>query len=212
MLIDITPQSLIDRLHAGKIYPTEQINSALNNFFKVENLAALREVALRQTAEEVEAKRTPTASLVSHRDQLVEASAPQAISERLLALITPTPSSQRVVRRAWRSAQRLGAEMDVLWVAKQHPTPEQQGQIDALRRLASVLGAHFLVETGSDIASVTRRVARERGTTYVLMGPPQPQSARQRLAGPALPLQLITALPGVDVRIVADRSQRPKPS
>ena len=59
VLIDITPQSLIERLLAGKVYSGERIQSALNNFFKVENLSALREVALRQVAEEVEAKRLP---------------------------------------------------------------------------------------------------------------------------------------------------------
>ena len=59
VLIDITPQSLIERLVAGKVYPAERVPAALNNFFKVENLAALREVALRQVAEEVESKRIP---------------------------------------------------------------------------------------------------------------------------------------------------------
>ena len=62
MLIDITPQSLIERLLAGKVYSGERVQSALNNFFKVENLSALREVALRQVAEEVEAKRLAASS------------------------------------------------------------------------------------------------------------------------------------------------------
>ena len=57
VLIDITPESLIERLRAGKVYPPERIEAALNNFFRIENLSALREVALRQVAEEVEAKR-----------------------------------------------------------------------------------------------------------------------------------------------------------
>ncbi len=57
MLIDITPQALIERLRAGKIYRPDRVEAALNNFFRVENLAALREVSLRQVAEEVEAKR-----------------------------------------------------------------------------------------------------------------------------------------------------------
>src|SRR5262249_23272540 len=59
VLIDITPDSLIERLIAGKVYPSERVQTALNNFFKVENLSALREVALRQVAEEVEHKRNP---------------------------------------------------------------------------------------------------------------------------------------------------------
>ena len=60
VLIDVTPESLIQRLLAGKVYPPERVQGALSNFFKVENLSALREVALRQMAEEIEAKRIPS--------------------------------------------------------------------------------------------------------------------------------------------------------
>ncbi len=213
VLIDITPQSLIERLPAGKVYPAERIEAALNNFFKIENLSALREVALRQVAEEVEAKRIPAGSEPTHpgrgRDErLLDTAAPQAVGERLLALITPQPRSQRMVRRAWRSAQRLGAELDLLWVTDHDPGPEEQEQLEALRRLASVLGAHLLIEHGDDVAAVTQRVATERGTTYVLMGTPSPRGALRRMTQPALPYRLMAMLPGVDLRIVADRTQR----
>jgi two-component system sensor histidine kinase KdpD len=209
VLIDITPASLVTRLQEGKVYPAERIESALNNFFKLENLSALREVALRQVAEEIEAKRLPAeGSGRAREERLADITAPQAIGERLLALVTPRPHSQRVVRRAWRSAQRLGAELDVLWVADHEPQPDEQAQIGALRRLTSVLGAHLLLEPGDDIAMVTQRVARERGTTYVLMGTPQPRGALRRLTSPALPFRLLSALPGIDLRIVADRTQR----
>jgi two-component system, OmpR family, sensor histidine kinase KdpD len=213
VLIDITPQSLIDRLVAGKVYPGERVEAALNNFFRVENLSALREVALRQVAEEVEAKRIPVESSGRPRDErLMDSAAPQAVGERLLALVRPNPRSQRIVRRAWRSAQRLGAELDLLWVADHDPSEEEQQQVEALRRLASVLGAHLLVEHGDDIAVVTQRIASERGTTYVLMGTPKPRGALRRLARPALAFRLLRLLPGVDVRIVADRTQRPERS
>ncbi len=210
VLVDITPQSLIERLTAGKVYPSERIQTALNNFFKVENLSALREVALRQVAEEVESKRIPTTETGPRRreESLVQATIPQAIGERLLALVTPAPKSQRVVRRAWRSAQRLGGELDLLWVAEHEPSAEEQEQIDALRRLASVLGAHLLIEHGDDVALTAQRVARERGTTYVLMGTPKPRPPWRRLTQPALPFRLIELLPGVDLRIVADRARR----
>jgi two-component system sensor histidine kinase KdpD len=213
VLIDITPDSLIERLLAGKVYPQERVQTALNNFFKVENLSALREVALRQVAEEVEHKRNPlqddNGRPRRRDDRLVDGGAPSAIAERLLALVIPEPSSQRVVRRAWRSAQRLGAELDVLWVtAEEEPTDAENEQLAALRRLTSVLGAHLLVERGTDVAVVAQRVARERGTTYVLMGAPSSQGALRRLMAPGLPARLITLLPGVDLRIVADRTQR----
>ena len=209
VLVDITPQSLIERLRAGKVYPSERVQAALNNFFKVENLSALREVALRQVAEEVEQKRLPSdAGGRAREERLLDSAVPQAIGERLLALVTLKPKSQRVVRRAWRSAQRLGAELDVLWVADHEADAQEQEQLDALRRLASVLGAHLIIERGDDIAAVTQRVAAERGTTYVLMGRPKPRAAWRRLAQPALPFRLMALLPGVDLRIVADRTDR----
>jgi two-component system sensor histidine kinase KdpD len=208
VLVDITPQSLIERLLAGKVYPGERVQAALNNFFKIENLSALREVSLRQVAEEVEAKRIPSDGTGRPRDErLIDTAASQAIGERLLALIKPQPKSQRVVRRAWRSAQRLGAELDLLWVTDHDASDEEQEQLEALRRLASVLGAHLLVEHGDDVALVAQRVASERGTTYVLMGTPQPRGAFRRLTTPALPYRLLKLLPGIDLRIVADRTQ-----
>jgi two-component system sensor histidine kinase KdpD len=211
VLIDITPQALIERLRAGKIYRPDRVEAALNNFFRVENLAALREVALRQVAEEVEAKRL-IATGPLREDLLIQTAAPQAVGERLLALITLSPQSQRVVRRAWRSAQRLGAELDLLWIVKpgQLAREESNPALAAVRRLASVLGAHVLVEEGEPMIDVITRVARERGTTYILMGAPPARNGWQRLTAPALLFQILRALPGVDLRIVADRTQRPE--
>ncbi|MGO9881859.1 MAG: histidine kinase [Solirubrobacteraceae bacterium] len=211
VLIDITPESLVQRLREGKVYPVERVQGALSNFFKIENLSALREVALRQVAEEVESKRVTSEPAARGRgERLIEAIAPQAIGERLLALVTPRPQAQRVVRRAWRSAQRLGAELDILWVADHQPSDEENEQLEALRRLASVLGAHLLVEHGDDVAFVTQQVARDRGTTYVLIGTPRPRSIFRRLTSHSLPTQLMEVLPGIDLRIVADRTMRPQ--
>jgi two-component system, OmpR family, sensor histidine kinase KdpD len=213
VLVDITPEALIGRLRAGKVYAPERVQAALSNFFKIENLAALRETALRQVAEGVELERRGREAPVVRRreDSLVARTTPQVISERLLALVTPTPRSQRVVRRAWRSAQRLGAELDILVVRPPGATPsrEEREQLEALRRLASVLGAHLLIEEADEVAETAIRVARGRGTTYLLMGTPKPRNAWRRLSQPALPFQLLKGLPGVDLRIVADRTLLP---
>jgi two-component system, OmpR family, sensor histidine kinase KdpD len=200
VLVDVTPPALIERLRAGKVYKPERVPAALGGFFRVENLEALREVALRQVAEGVEAKR-----LVRVEQGIYG----QAVGERLLALVTPQASSQRVVRRAWRSAQRLGAELDVLTVLApgREPSTEEAEQLDALRRLGSLLGAQVLIEEGDDVPDVVARVARERGSTYVLMGSPAVRNGLKRFAEP-LTERLLRRLPGVDVRIVADRSMR----
>jgi two-component system, OmpR family, sensor histidine kinase KdpD len=210
VLVDLTPEALIARLRAGNVYPAERVPAALNNFFRVENLAALREVALRQTAEEVESKRVvPAAEALGTREELLADEAPQVLAERLLALVTPRPRSQRLVRRAWRSAQRLGAELDLLYVQPPGSPPrgEEREQLEALRRLASVLGATLLVEEGDDLVDTAAIVAAERGTTYVMIGQPPPRTGLRRF-GESLPDRLLRKVPGVDVRIVADRSRR----
>ncbi|MCW3023550.1 MAG: histidine kinase, partial [Conexibacter sp.] len=104
VLVDVTPEALLERLRTGRVYPVERIDAALNNFFKVENLSALRETALRQVAENVEARRTEVDDPVGTREERVDAGVAQAVGERLLALVEPYPGAQRLVRRAWRSA------------------------------------------------------------------------------------------------------------
>ena len=122
VLVDLTPEALIARLQAGKVYPQERVEAALNHFFRIENLSALREVALREVAEEVETKRrvAPLAPLGTRDDH--ETTEPQAIQERLLALITPAvparrpagsalgAAARRRARPALRPALRAGAE------------------------------------------------------------------------------------------------------
>lgn len=206
VLIDLTPEALIQRLKDGKIYPLENVPSALGSFFKIENLAALREIALRQVAEDVEAKRL-VHETVSRDDDRVLSSAPQAVAERLLALVRPLPGDQRVVRRAWRSSQRLGAQLDILWV--RHPDRaidrQTQDRVAALSRLASILGVDFLQEASDDFVATVKRVAAERGSTYLLMGPSNWHGLLGRFKRP-LSVRLSEALPGVDVRTVADRA------
>ena len=212
VLIDLTPEALLDRLRAGKVYPAERIDAALNNFFKIENLSALREVALRQVAEEVGAKRLTT-ELVGSREESLAADAPHAVGERLLALVEPYPGAQRLVRRAWRSAQRLGAGLDLLWVRTpgKELADDEQRSLAALRQLASVLGARMIEEESDDLTGAVAEVAARRGTTYILVGGSRPVRGLARLRTP-LPQRLMQRLPGVDVRIVADRSRRPNGS
>ena len=188
VLVDLTPEALVARLKAGKVYPAERIPAALNNFFKVENLAALRETALRQVAEDVEVKRlVREPAVVMRRDEeglLAEPDAgPQPIAERLLALATLAPHSERVVRRAWRSAQRLDADLDVLVVRPpgRAPSEDDRKRLEELRRLTSMLGARLRVEEGEDVAATVVATARSLGSTYLLMGAPRERRGFARL-------------------------------
>jgi two-component system, OmpR family, sensor histidine kinase KdpD len=212
VVVDLTPEALLDRLRAGKVYPAERIQPALNGFFRIESLGALRETALRQVAEEIGARRIEVEAPLGTRDVAVAEAARVAVGEQLMALVRPVPSAQRLIRRAWRSAQRLGADLDVLWVAKPGETTdhdeETERSLGALRQLCSVLGATLLVEEGDDVVETVARIVGERGITYLLIG----ESTRRRNRGlrfwrQPLAQRLMLAAPGVDVRIVADRSR-----
>ncbi|HWI71556.1 MAG TPA: histidine kinase, partial [Baekduia sp.] len=211
VIVDLTPEALLERLRAGKVYPADRVDAALQGFFRIENLSALRETALRQVAQEVESRRTGIAESLGTRTEHIEADAPAAVGERLLALVEPYPGAQRLVRRAWRSAQRLGADLDLLWVAGPGGEAELNGEdarsLHALRQLASVLGAELLIEEGDDVGETAARVAAQRGSTYVLLGASRPARGLARLREP-LPQRIVRLAPGVDVRIVADRTRR----
>jgi two-component system sensor histidine kinase KdpD len=201
VLVDLTPEGLQERLEAGKVYPKERAEVALTNFFRLENLSALRELALREVAEDVEARRHTT---------LLNPLSQQAVAERVLALVEPQPKSQRILRRAWRSSQRLGSEVDAVWVrpSGRELTKDEATQLAALRRLAGVLGIHFLEEEGDDLVDTVQRVADERGSTYVFLGTPD-ESRRREIFGGSLLSRMVRELPGIDIRVVANRADRP---
>jgi two-component system sensor histidine kinase KdpD len=200
ILVDLTPEALQERLRAGKVYPRERVDVALDNFFRTDKLSALRELALREVAEDVEARRVA---------RPLEPLSKQAVAERVLALVEPQPKSQRIMRRAWRSAQRLGTEMDALWVRRpgRPPSHEEETQVAALRRLAGILGAHFIEDEGDDLVEAVRRVAAERGSTYVFVGTPD-ESRRREIFGGSLLSRMVRELPGIDIRVVANRADR----
>ena len=200
VLVDLSPEALQDRLRSGKVYPGGRAEQALLNFFRQDNLSTLRELALREVAEDVEARRS-----VAELDPLSK----QAVAERVLALVEPQPRSQRVLRRAWRSAQRLGAEIDALWMRRpgEQLSAEDATQLAALRRLASILGVHFLEEEGDDLVDTVRRVVLERGSTYVFVGTPDERRWVEIVRG-SLVSRMIRELPGIDIRVVAHRALR----
>ena len=203
VLVDLTPEALQARLRAGKVYEPSRVDVALEHFFRLENLSALRELVLRELAEDVEARR-----LTGVLDPLSQ----QAVAERIMVLVTPEPRSQRILRRAFRSGQRLGSEIDALWVRRPGAELGEQEAVSlaALRRLTAILGAHFIEVEGDNLPETIKRLVAERGSTYIFLGTPD-ESRRTEILRGSLVSKLIRELPGVDIRIVADRALREEP-
>ena len=171
VLIDLTPEALIARLRAGKVYRPERVQAALNNFFKIENLAALRETALRQVAEDVEVKRlvrdpTPRrcaatrrgCSLRPRRDRRRSPSGCWRWSRS-----RRTPSAWCAARGARPSAWTPSSTCSSCARPAVPPSPEDRKRLEELRRLTAMLGARLHVEEGEDVAVVAiARGARAR--------------------------------------------------
>ena len=135
--VDLPPEELLRRLAEGKVYVPEQAARAVRSFFRKGNLTALRELALRRTAEHVDA-----AVRDYRRDHAIEATWP--VAERVLVCVRPNPESQRLVRGARRLAARLRAEWLVVWVESPGQpalSQEERRHLAAAFALAEQLGA-----------------------------------------------------------------------
>ncbi len=167
-LIDIPPEELLKRLEEGKVYIPEQAKRALQNFFRPGNLIALRQLALRHTAQRVDAQMQ-----VYRRAHAVAETWP--IAERVLVGIGPAPSSERLVRATKRMADRLGAE----WIAIFVETPASANWPEVDRRrawetlaLAETLGATTATLSGSGTAAEILAYARAHNVTKLVVGKP----------------------------------------
>jgi two-component system, OmpR family, sensor histidine kinase KdpD len=203
VVVDLTPEALRARILEGKVFPAGSVPVALQRFFTKENLDVLREMALLQVVEEVEAHRL-AAEVLDHEDRLISNVAAEA-EHRFLALVKPDPSANRIVRRAWEMSERLGGKLDVLWVAppREDDETETNRKVDDLRRLAAVFGAELIVEHDREIARAITEVAKRAHTTHVVMGVPH---LRQRfgLRQPSLVDKIVFYDPTLQLALVGD--------
>jgi two-component system sensor histidine kinase KdpD len=208
VVVDLTPEALQARIMEGKVFPAGSVPIALERFFTKDNLNVLREMALLQVVEEVEAHRL-TAELLHDEDRLISNVAPER-SYKFLGLVKPDPSANRIIRRAWVLAERLGGELDLLWVVSPHQADDREThrRVDELRRLAAVFGGHMLVETDRSVARAVGRVAIGQGTTHIIMGTPH---LRERLGRPQRSLvdEIVARDPGLDLVLVGDPRASP---
>ncbi len=168
-LVDLAPEELLKRLQEGKVYIPEQARAAIQNFFKIGNLTALRELALRMTADRVNRQ-------VQDIRREESAGKTWPTTERLLVCVSPSASAANLVRSAHRMAKSLRAE----WIAVYIETPGQSRLPENVRnqaiqhlRLAEQLGAETAVLSGNDFTEEVMNYARERNITKIFVGKPR---------------------------------------
>lgn len=160
-LIDLPPSELLKRLSEGKVYIGDQSRLAAENFFKVDNLTALREIALRFTAEKVD--HDLHSVLASEKGWKTR--------ERLMVAVSPSPSSQHLIR----STRRIAFNLDAPWVAAYVDDGKQldakdQARLNKYLQLAQELGAEVITTHDIDIAEALQRIARQKNITRLVIG------------------------------------------
>ena len=165
-LIDLTPDELVERLRAGKVYVPEKAQRAIEKFFQRGNLSALRELSLRRTADRLNAEVQQ-----ARRGQAARLTWPT--TERLLVCVGPSPTSAKVIRSTRRLASTLRAE----WIAACVETPRAKKMSEAARQcllenqqLAERLGAETVTLTGAQVADEIISYARSRNVTKIVIG------------------------------------------
>jgi two-component system sensor histidine kinase KdpD len=199
-LIDLPPEDLLQRLAEGKVYVPEQAKHAAERFFRKGNLIALRELALRRTAESVDAQ------MRGYRlDHAVEETWP--VVERLLVCIGPSPFSKQLVRAGKRMADQLRAEWIVANVQtprwEQLPESVRSGVYEALH-LAEQLGAETVTLSGADISTEVLNSARARNVSKILIGKPADPLWKRLWSGSILD-KLVEGSGEIDVYAVSAR-------
>ena len=177
--VDIPPEALLKRLAEGKVYVPDRAAQAVRHFFRRGNLLALRELALRRTAEHVDADVQDY-----RRDHEIEGTWP--VAERILVCVRPNPESDRLVRAARRMAARFKAEWIVAYVesSAQRPlTAAERHSLAATIKLAEELGAQTVALSGEKVSEALLAFARLRNVSRIVVGKPLHSRWRDRIRG-----------------------------
>ena len=202
--VDLPPDELLKRLEEGRVYVPDQAARAVQQFFRKGNLTALRELALRRTAEHVD-----VAVRDYRRDHAIEETWP--VAERVLVCIRPNPDSPRLVRGARRLAARLQAEWFVVWVESPGQpalSADERRHLAAAFSLAEQLGAQTATITGPSVSEAVLRFARERNVSKLVLGKPAHPRWRDRIRG-SLVDDLVRASGELDVFVIAGETGEP---
>ncbi len=204
VVIDVTPETLEERLIEGKIYAPEKVDQSLRNFFQRRHLIALRELALREVADNVEGdalNSTPTTKFCS-------------IHERVLVCISTYPNSVQLLRRGARISDYMRARLYAVFVA--HPerflTKEESLHIETCEKLCKEFGGEFIRISDYDVAKAIAQVAHQYHITQVVLGDTRRSRWELFLKG-SFVQRLMRQLQNIDLHIIAtEKSSNSSPS
>ncbi len=202
-LVDLPPDELLQRLREGKVYAPEQAAHASANFFRKGNLIALRELALRRTADRVDEQMQRY-----RQDHAIPTTWPT--QERLLVCVSPSPLSTRLLRATRRMANRLRAEWVVVYVetpAHVRLAENARDRIIQTLRLAEQLGAETVILYGAHASEEILRYARQRNVTKIVVGKPRRSRWRELLFGSVVD-DLVRASAEIDVYVISGEQER----
>ncbi len=195
VMVDLTPEALQNRMKRGDVYGREKVEQALKNFFRRGNLIALRELALRQVAEQVDR------SLESYMDEKdIQETWP--VKERIVVCISANPRAQYLVARAARMARRMDADLYAVHVdLNARSNAQEEKALAANLQFAESVGAKPVRLKGENVAGATAQFVREKHVTQVIFGRTAVEGWRKFLYLNAINRFLRDA-PAVDVHIV----------
>ena len=200
-LVDSSPEQLRRRMLHGNIYPPEKVPKALTNFFREDNLMALRELALRFLADETEEE------LLGHlKDR--QTSVLWDTSERILVGVTAAPGTDTIVRRASRMASRIKAELHVLHIISSEGVKRSnEAQLEVLRQLTIDVGAQWHEVRADDPAQALFEFARSHQITQIVVGSSGRSRWQELKSGGSIVRKIsqLAAPVGIDVHIIARR-------
>ncbi|HXX16761.1 MAG TPA: universal stress protein [Candidatus Eremiobacteraceae bacterium] len=199
LMVDLTPEALQNRMRRGDVYSHEKVEQSLKNFFRRGNLIALRELALRQVAEQVDR------SLESYMDAK-EIRQNWGVRERIAVCVSGNPSGQYLIARAARMARRMDAELYVVHVQREFtPRPDNPKILAANLRFAENLGAQVVKLKGQSVADAIADFVRSKHVTQVIFGRAAIHDWRKYLYLSAVH-RFLRESPPVDVHIVTQEA------
>jgi two-component system sensor histidine kinase KdpD len=200
VMVDLTPEALLNRMRRGDVYSAEKVERSLKNFFRRGNLIALRELALRQVAEQVDR------SLESYMEAQ-DIRKNWGVRERMAVCVSGNPAGQYLVARAARMARRMDAELYVIHVDREFgPKEPNQSALAANLRFAENLDAQVVRLKGRSVADTVAEFVRVRHITQVIFGRAAVRDWRKYLYLSAVH-RFLRESPAVDVHIVTQETE-----